>query len=130
MRPSAKINDAAREAFVHRHIGFAGERIFRMKARAVAADAAFVAERERERLAERDAAILDRVMRVHFQIAVAAQLQIHRRVLGEQREHVVEERDAGFDGGFALAVEVEADGDAGFFGVARDFGLPGFHGGD
>jgi hypothetical protein len=43
---------------------------------------------------------------------------------------VVEEWDAGFDRGFSQAVEVEADGDAGFFGVARDFCLPGFHGGD
>ena len=71
-----------------------------------------------EGLAERDAAVLDRVMRVHAKVAVAAQLQIHRRVLREQREHVVEERDAGFDRGFSLAIKVEADGDAGFLGVA------------
>ena len=101
-----------------------------MKPRAVTADAPFVAERERERLAERDAAILDRVMGVHFEVAFAAQLQIHRRVFGEQHQHVVEKRDAGFNRGFSPAVEVEADGDAGFFGVARDFCLPDFHGGD
>ena len=130
MRPSAKINDATREAFVHGHIGFAGERIFRMKPRAVTADAPFVAERERERMAEREATILDRMMGVHFQIAAAAQAQIHGRVLRKQREHVVEKRDAGFDRGFSPAVEVEADGDAGFLGVARDFCLPEFHGGD
>ena len=100
-----------------------------MKTCAVTAAAPFVAKRERERLAERDAAILDRMMRVHFQIAAAAQLQIHRRVLREEREHMVEERDAGFDRRFSPAVEVEGDGDAGFFGVARDFCLPGFHGG-
>jgi hypothetical protein len=71
-----------------------------MKAVAVAADAAFVAERGGEGLAERDAAILDRVMRVHGEVAFAfAHLQIHGRVFGEQREHVVEERDAGFNGG-------------------------------
>jgi hypothetical protein len=28
---------------------------------------------------------------------------------------------------FALAVEAEVDGDAGFFGVPRNSGLPGFH---
>ena len=96
MRPSAKINDTTREAFVHRHISFAGKRIFRMKAGAVAADAAFVAERGRESLSERDAAIFDGVMRVHLQIACAAELQIHDRVSGEEREHVVEERRCRF----------------------------------
>ena len=75
----------------------------------------------RERLAEREAAILDGVVRIHFQIAVAFQLQINHGVFGKQREHVVKKRDAGFDGGFALAVEVEADGDSGFVRVARDF---------
>ncbi len=69
-------------------------------------------------------------MRVHRQIAVAAQIQIHRRVLGEQREHVVEKRDAGFDFGFSLAVEIEADGDLGFERVAFDFGLARFHRGN
>src|ERR1017187_7160653 len=64
MRSPAKINDAARQTFVHGHESFAGERVFWMKPRAVTADAFFVAERERERVTERDAAILDRVMRV------------------------------------------------------------------
>ena len=36
----------------------------------------------------------------------------------------------GFDRGFSPAVKVEADGDAGFLGFARDFCLPDFHGGD
>jgi hypothetical protein len=72
MRPAAEINDAAREAFVHRHIGFAGEGIFGMKARAVTADAALVAQRKRQSLAERDAAIFDGVVRVHGEVAVAA----------------------------------------------------------
>ena len=110
VRSSAEIHDAAGEAFVHRHIGFAGERIFRMKAVAIAADAAFVAERGGKGLAEREAAVLDRVVRVHGKVAVAFQLQIHHGVLRKEREHVVEERDAGLDGGFALAVEVEPDG--------------------
>ena len=97
---------------------------------AVAADAALVAERERKRLAERDAAIFHGVVRVHGQVAVAAQFQIHRRVFGKQREHVVEKRDAGFDFGFSPAVEIEADGNFGFQRVAFDFGLPRFHRGN
>ncbi len=100
-----------------------------MKAVAVAADAAFVAERGGEGLAERDAAILDGVVRVHGKIAVAAQLQIHDGVLRKEREHVIEKGNSGFDGGFAPAVEVEPDGNFGFQRVTFDFGTTRFHGG-
>ena len=98
-----------------------------MKTMAVTADAAFVAQRGGDRLAKRDAAVFHRVMRVHFQIAVAAQIQIHRRVLGKQREHVVEKGNAGFDFGFPLAIQIEADGNPGFLGVPFDFGRTRFH---
>jgi hypothetical protein len=73
------------------------ERSARVKARAVTADALLVAQRLRERLAERDAAILHGVVRVHREITFTAQVQIHHGVLGEQSQHVVEERDAGAD---------------------------------
>src|ERR1700685_2787862 len=45
MRSSAKIHDAARETFIHRHIRFAGERIFRMKSKTITTNPFFVAER-------------------------------------------------------------------------------------
>jgi hypothetical protein len=48
-------------------------------------------------------------------------------VFGEQREHVIEKRNAGFNRRSALAVEFKADGDAGFFGVPNNFCLSGFH---
>ena len=44
------------------------------------------------------------MMRVHFQITPARELQIHRCMLREEREHVVEKRDPGFNLGFAAAV--------------------------
>jgi hypothetical protein len=125
--PSAEIHNAARETFIHRYISFTEEWIFRMKSGTVAADAAFIAERACERLAECNAAILNGVVCVHFQIACAVEFQIHDRVSGKERKHVVKEGDAGFDLRFAPAVEVEVDGDAGFFGVPRNSGLPGFH---
>ena len=80
-----------------------------------------------KRLAQRDAAILHRVMRVHLQIALALQLQVHDRMLGEQRQHVVEKRDAGFDRGLSRAVNVQFDGDAGFFRDPFNFGAPIWH---
>ena len=130
MRSPAEINDAARETFVHRNIRFAGERIFWVKARAVTANSFFIAKRGCKCLSQCNAAIFDRVMRVHFQVAFALELQAHRRMFGKQREHVVEKRDSGFDLRLSVAVEVEGDGNSGFLGVARDFCLPGFHRGN
>src|SRR5665213_1306705 len=121
MWPSAKINHAARETFVHRHKRFAGEWIFRMKSKTVTANSFFIAQRSRESLSEREAAIFHGVMRVHFQIALAFQLQVNDGVFGEQRKHVIEKWNSGLDGRFALAVEVEVDGNFGFLCVARDF---------
>ena len=119
--PAAEINDATREAFVHRNVGFAGERIFRMKARAVAADSFFVAQRLCKRLAQRNAAIFDGVMRVHFQITDGFESQINDSVFREQCQHVIEERDSSLDGRLARAVNVEADFDARLLCDAFDF---------
>ena len=52
-----------------------------------------------QRLAEGDADVFDRVMLIDVQIALGLDRQIERRVLGQQREHVVEEADAGGDRG-------------------------------
>ena len=123
----AEIHDAARETFIHRHERLAGERIARMKARAVTTDAALVAQRGRERPPEREAAVLDRVMRVHFEIALAMQFEIHDRMLCEQGEHVVEERHAGFHCGTPLAIEPQLDGHARLFRDAFEGGLTDFH---
>ena len=49
-------------------------------------------------------------------------------MLGEEGEHVVEERDAGANVGLALAVEVQADGYPGFFGVPFEAAFARFHG--
>jgi hypothetical protein len=56
------------------------------------------------------------VVRIYRQVPFATQLQIHDRVPGEQRQHVVEKRDAGLDGRFARPVNVQRHRDAGFFG--------------
>ena len=108
-------------------MSLASERISRIKASAVTPDAAFVAERLRERLPERDAAILDGVVRVHLDVAFADQFQIHHGMFGEQREHVVEERDAGADGGFAGAIHIEGELNLRLARDAVDLRLPRFH---
>ena len=92
-----------------------------MKSRTVSADSFFVAERLRKCLPERDAAIFDGVMRVHFQVADCFESQINDRVFGEQSEHVIEEWNSSFDGGLARAVNVETHFDARLFCDAFDF---------
>ena len=74
---------------------------------AVAADARLVAQGLAQGLAEADADVLDRVVLVDVQVALGVDRQIDRRVLGQQRQHVVEEADAGGDLGLPDAVEVQ-----------------------
>ena len=75
---------------------------------AVAADPGAVAERLVERLAERDADVLDRVVGAGLEVAGRLDLEAEPAVAGEQLEHVVEEADAGRDARLA-AVEVERE---------------------
>jgi hypothetical protein len=58
------------------------------------------------------------------------QIQIHRRVFGEQREHVVKKGNARFDFRLPFAVKVEAEGNLRFQRVAFDFGRARFHRGN
>ena len=58
------------------------------KASAVPPDALALAERLLERLAERDGAVLDRVVVVDLEVALALELERHLAVLGERVEHL------------------------------------------
>ena len=62
---------------------------------AVARDAELVAERLAQRFAERQRAVLDGVMLVDLEIAVALELEREAAVFGDLLEHVIEEADAG-----------------------------------
>jgi hypothetical protein len=125
--PAAEIDDAPGEAFIHGHVRLAPKRVAGVETRAVAADAFLVSERLQKRLPERNPAILHRVMRIHFQVAFAPQFEVHHRVLGEEREHVVEERNASPDRGFAFAIDPQLELDLSFFGGAFELRLPEFH---
>ena len=101
--------DADREpaAQIDRH---RGQRLFhRQREVAVAADAGLVAQRLLERLAEADADVFDRVVLVDVQVALGANREVDRGVLGQQRQHVVEKADAGGDIGLARAIQVERE---------------------
>ena len=51
------------------------------------------------------------MMGVHFQIAFACEGQVGRGMLGEQREHVVEERDARLDRRLPASINIQFKGD-------------------
>jgi hypothetical protein len=103
---SAKIDHASREAFVHGYIRLTRQRIARVEAGSVSADAFFFTERLRDSRAQDQSAIFDGVMRIDFQVAPAAQTQVHHRMFGEEHKHVVQERNAGLHRGFAGAVQI------------------------
>ena len=111
MRPPRDVERDAGQRLVHRDIGVA-----------IARDAAPVAERLRDRLPERDAAVLGGVVRVDVQVADRCQLDIDERMPRQLFEHVVEEADAGGDIIDAGAVEPDGDVEPRLVGVAADRG--------
>ena len=72
------------------------------------AHAGAVAERLVERLAERDRDVLDGVVGVDPQVALAGERDVDQRVARERGQHVVEKADSGGDGRGAGAVDRHA----------------------
>ena len=83
VRAAGKVDRDLRLRFVHR------------QQEAVARDAGLVAQRLAQRLAERERAVLDGVVLVDVQVALAGELQREAAVLRDLLEHVIEEADAG-----------------------------------
>ena len=96
-------------------------------AAAVAADAALVAQRLAQRLAQDDADVLDAVVVVDLGVAGASQGQIKAAVLGKEGQHMVQKADAGLHLACAGAVQAEAKRDGGLRCRAVD--LSSSHGG-
>lgn len=57
-------------------------------------------------------------------VAVGPDIEIDRAMTGDLVEHVIEKGHARGETGLAAAVQVDADRDPGFQGVASYFGLP------
>src|ERR1700730_1382006 len=83
-------------------------------------DAGHVAQRLAHRLTERYAGILDSMMLIDMQIARRADFDIHQRVARYLLQHMVEKANPGRNSGPAGAIEIDADLDVGFLGLARD----------
>src|SRR5674476_762827 len=116
--PSAEINDAPRQAFIHRYIHLARKRVARVEPHPIAADASLIPQRLGKSLSQDNPAVFHRVVRIDLKVPLAIELQIDHGVPGEQRQHVVEEGNASPDGRFARPVDVQLHCDARFFGYA------------
>ncbi len=90
---------------------------------AVAHDAAALAERLGDGLADDIAGILGGVVEVDVEIAFGAQGDIDQAMARELLEHVVEEADPGGDVIGTGPVEIDGAFDAGLLGLAFDAGL-------
>ena len=89
---------------------------------AEAADAAAAVERLRQRLAEGDRRILEAVMGVDLEIALAGDGQREAAMGRDLVEHMVEEGEAGVDPPRLGAVEVDGDRDLRLLGLAHQLG--------
>jgi hypothetical protein len=124
----AEIDHAPRQALVHRHVGLTREGIPRIEARSVPPQAPLVPQRFPECLPQGNPAVLDRVVRVHFQIPLAGQLQITGRMLRHQGQHVVEKRDSRLHLRLARAVDPQIERDRCLLGHALQARPPFTHG--
>jgi len=61
------------------------------------------------------------VVRVHFQVAVRLDRQVHETMPTDLIEHVLEKRQAGRNVDLAAAIEIDLGGNPGFERVALDF---------
>jgi hypothetical protein len=77
-----------------------------------------VAERLRQRLAERDAGVFHGVVIVDVQIALGADRHVDQRMARKLLEHVIEKADAGRNRSGSGSVNREADRNVGFVGLA------------
>ena len=90
----------------------------------IADDSGLVAERFGDRLANDDAGVLGRVMKVDVQVTLGFEGDVDQRVAGELLQHVVEEADAGGNVIGARAIEIDGRLDLGLLGGALDGSLP------
>src|SRR5438093_309368 len=110
--PAADVHDDPGEGIVQRH-----------RRLAVTADAAPLAQRLGQRLAQHDPHVLHGVVLVHVEVAPRGDLEVEERVARQRLEHVVEEADARLDLRPAGAIETHPHPHFGLLGLARH--LPG-----
>ena len=109
VRAAGDIQRAETERLVHRH-----ERLSETR------DTRLVTDALRQCLTECDAAVLDRMVAVHLEVALAGERETEAGMHGKAVQHMVEKADAGVDPAFA-ALERQLERNVGFLGLSFDF---------
>ena len=109
IRASGDIQRAEAERLVHRH-----ERLSETR------DTRLVTDTFCQCLTERDAAVLDRMVAIHLEVALAGERETKARMHGKAVQHMVEKADAGVDLAFA-ALECQLERNVGFLGLSFNF---------
>lgn len=95
--------------------------VHRKQTRAIAHDTALVADRLSNGLTQSDANVLDGVMVVDMQIALAANCHVDQGVPGQLVKHVVKEPHAGSHVILSGAIEIDRHGNCGLGGFTDQF---------
>ena len=109
VRAAGDIQRAETERLVHRH-----ERLSETR------DTRLVTDALRQCLTERDAAVLDRMVTIHLEVALAGERETEAGMHGKAVQHMVKKADAGVDPAFA-ALERQLERNVGFLGFPFDF---------
>jgi hypothetical protein len=126
-RTSAKIDHAACEAFIHWHVSLGAERISGIKTSSIPSNSLLVAQSNKEGLTKGNPAIFHGVMRVNFEVARAAEVQINHRMLGKKAKHVIKKRDPATNRGFAGPIDTNPKDYTRFACGSFDLSLTGLH---
>jgi hypothetical protein len=110
IRPARNVNGGKDESLIH------GQNYI-----SVAADTAHISERSAKRLAKTYSHVLDGVVRVDLNIAVALDGKVKAAVTGKKREHMVKEATARAYLAFSASVKAERKRNIGFGGLAVYF---------
>ena len=109
VRSSGEIDDRARQGLVEREVEATR-----------AGDSLAVAERLVDGAPERDPGVLDGVVLVDLQVALAVDPQVERGVLRQRLQHVIEKGDPGRDLRVSAAVQLDGDVQIRLLRLARD----------
>lgn len=105
VRPAAEIQRGSGQRLIHR------------QSEAIAADPALVAQGLFQRLSQRQAGVLHRVVLIDMQIALGAYAQGEAAMLSDLLQHVIEERQTGSYGRFGNTIQVHVHPDPRLFRV-------------
>lgn len=105
--PTAHVERDADKCFIHGKMP-----------RAISVNTPFFSKGGAKGLSKHDADILHRVVIINLDVALGRDFQVTTTVFSEKRQHVIEERNPGFETNFPLTIEIKRETDLGFGGLS------------